>query len=104
MMRQLAADGMTMVVVTHEMSFAKDVADRVIFMDNGCVVEEGSPREVLENPKEERTKAFLIRFVLAQFRNKKRVFRYQTEYQGAGYGAISVPASCFHDAGASLNA
>jgi ABC-type polar amino acid transport system, ATPase component len=62
-MRQLAADGMTMIVVTHEMSFAKDVADRVIFMDNGYIVEEGSPKEVLENPKEERTKAFLSRFL-----------------------------------------
>ena len=62
-MRQLASEGMTMIVVTHEMSFAKDVADRVIFMDNGYIVEEGAPKEVLENPKEERTKTFLSRFL-----------------------------------------
>ena len=62
-MRQLADEGMTMVVVTHEMAFARDVADRVIFMDNGFVVEEGKPQEVLENPREERTQAFLSRFL-----------------------------------------
>lgn len=62
-MRRLAADGMTMVVVTHEMAFAKDVADRVVFMDNGYIVEEGTPKEVLENPREERTKTFLSRFL-----------------------------------------
>ena len=61
-MRDLAKDGMTMVIVTHEMAFARDVADRVIFMADGYVVEEGSPEEVFGNPKEERTKAFLSRF------------------------------------------
>ena len=58
-MRELATSGMTMVVVTHEMGFARDVADRVIFMDDGVVVEEGAPEEVLGNPREERTKRFL---------------------------------------------
>lgn len=62
-MKELAAEGMTMVVVTHEMAFARDVADRVIFMADGFVVEEGTPDEVLGNPKEERTKAFLERFL-----------------------------------------
>jgi polar amino acid transport system ATP-binding protein len=58
-MRRLAADGMTMVVVTHEMGFAREVADNVAFMDEGVVVEEGAPAEVLVNPRHERTKAFL---------------------------------------------
>lgn len=57
--RMLAADHITMVVVTHEMGFAREVADRVIFMDKGQIVEEGSPDEVFGNPKSERTKAFL---------------------------------------------
>ena len=58
-MRGLAADGMTMVVVTHEMGFAREVADAVVFMDGGVVVESGPPAEVLGNPRHERTKAFL---------------------------------------------
>src|SRR5947199_2713096 len=58
-MRQLARDGMTMIVVTHEMGFAREVADTVVFMDDGVVVESGSPREVLANPRQERTQAFL---------------------------------------------
>ncbi|MCM3595421.1 amino acid ABC transporter ATP-binding protein [Metabacillus idriensis] len=58
-MKDLAAEGMTMVVVTHEMRFAKDVADEVIFMDNGVIVERGAPGEVFDHPKEERTKRFL---------------------------------------------
>lgn len=58
-MRSLAEEGMTMVVVTHEMQFAKDVADRVIFMEGGVVVEEGTPDEVFNHPKHERTKNFL---------------------------------------------
>ncbi|AYG63392.1 amino acid ABC transporter ATP-binding protein [Rhizobium jaguaris] len=60
-MRKLAADGMTMIVVTHELSFARDVADRVVLMDQGIVVEEGPAREVLDHPKHERTQAFLRR-------------------------------------------
>lgn len=58
-MKDLAKEGMTMIVVTHEMGFAKEVADRVIFMDGGKIVEEGEPKELFENPKEERTKSFL---------------------------------------------
>lgn len=58
-MKQLAAEGMTMVVVTHEMGFAKEVGDRVIFMDEGVIVEENSPVELFENPQNERTKSFL---------------------------------------------
>ncbi len=58
-MRQLARDGMTMIVVTHEMGFAREVGDRVIFMDKGRIVEEGSPEEIFTNPKHERTKRFL---------------------------------------------
>jgi polar amino acid transport system ATP-binding protein len=58
-MKQLAKEGMTMVVVTHEMGFAREVADQLVFMDAGVVVESGDPREVLANPKHDRTKAFL---------------------------------------------
>jgi polar amino acid transport system ATP-binding protein len=58
-MRGLARDGMTMVVVTHEMGFAREVGDSLVFMDEGRIVESGAPREVLANPREERTKAFL---------------------------------------------
>lgn len=60
--RQLAQEKMTMVIVTHEMAFAKEVADRVIFMDGGYIVEQGTPKEVFECPKKERTKQFLQRF------------------------------------------
>jgi putative lysine transport system ATP-binding protein len=60
-MTNLAKQGMTMIVVTHEMSFAKDVSTRVIYMDKGHIVESGSPQEVFDNPKEERTKEFLKR-------------------------------------------
>ncbi len=58
-MKQLAHDGMTMVVVTHEMGFAREVADRVIFMDEGLIVEEGTPSEIFSNPQQQRTKDFL---------------------------------------------
>ena len=58
-MRSLAEAGMTMVVVTHEMGFAREVADRVIFMEGGVIVEEGSPSEVFDHPKNDRTKDFL---------------------------------------------
>ena len=60
-MKSLADEGMTMVVVTHEIGFAREVADRVVFMDGGVIVEQGRPDEVLVNPKEERTRAFLKR-------------------------------------------
>lgn len=61
--RELAEEKMTMVIVTHEMSFARDVADRVIFMDGGYIIEQGNPKEVIEHPKEERTRQFLARFM-----------------------------------------
>ncbi|EOU1993381.1 amino acid ABC transporter ATP-binding protein [Clostridium perfringens] len=58
-MKSLAKDGMTMVVVTHEMSFAKEVGDRILFMDEGRIIEEGTPEEIFQNPKNSRTKDFL---------------------------------------------
>ncbi|MEW9698252.1 amino acid ABC transporter ATP-binding protein [Paenibacillus sp. SI8] len=58
-MKQLAKEGMTMVVVTHEMGFAREVGDRVMFMEQGVIVEEGTPEQLFENPKQERTQAFL---------------------------------------------
>ncbi|MCH3967174.1 MAG: amino acid ABC transporter ATP-binding protein [Atopobiaceae bacterium] len=58
-MRELAKEGMTMVVVTHEMGFARDVADRVVFVDDGVILEQGTPEEVMSHPKNERTKSFL---------------------------------------------
>ena len=60
-MKSLADEGMTMIVVTHEITFAREVADRVIFMDGGVIVEQGNPEDVLVHPKEERTRAFLKR-------------------------------------------
>jgi polar amino acid transport system ATP-binding protein len=62
-MRELADEGMTMIVVTHEMGFARDVGDRVVFMDDGVEVEEGTPAEILTNPQHERTRAFLRRLI-----------------------------------------
>ena len=62
-MRSLAREGMTMVIVTHEMSFARDVADRVVFMDGGVVVEQGPPQQMFTNPQEPRTRAFLAKFL-----------------------------------------
>ncbi len=61
-MRQLAADGMTMVIVTHEIAFARDVADRVVFMRDGYVVEDGPARQVIDSPREEATRQFLANF------------------------------------------
>lgn len=58
-MKSLAKDGMTMVVVTHEMGFAKEVGDRILFMDKGIIIEEGTPEEIFQNPKNSRTKDFL---------------------------------------------
>jgi polar amino acid transport system ATP-binding protein len=58
-MKQLASEGMTMMVVTHEMGFAREVGDKLVFMDGGVIVEEGDPRRVLADPQHERTKAFL---------------------------------------------
>jgi polar amino acid transport system ATP-binding protein len=58
-MRRLAAEGMTMVVVTHEMGFAREVGTRLIFMDHGSIVEDGNPKQIFANPQQERTKVFL---------------------------------------------
>ncbi|HCW04659.1 MAG TPA: ectoine/hydroxyectoine ABC transporter ATP-binding protein EhuA [Clostridium sp.] len=62
--KELAAEDMTMIVVTHEMNFAREVSDRVIFMDQGLIVEEGSPEDIFKNPKNERTKAFLKNYMV----------------------------------------
>lgn len=60
-MKNLAKDGMTMVVVTHEMGFAREVASRVLFLDDGCIVEDGSPEQIFENPQSERLRSFLAK-------------------------------------------
>lgn len=62
-MRQLAAEGLTMIVVTHEMAFARDVSSRVVFMKDGVIWEEGTPEDIFANPKKEETKEFLARFI-----------------------------------------
>ena len=67
-MKELAEAGLTMIVVTHEMTFARDVANKVVFMDGGVIVEEGAPEQIFTSPKEERTKAFLSR-MLAEKQN-----------------------------------
>jgi polar amino acid transport system ATP-binding protein len=64
-MKQLAAEHMTMLIVTHEMRFAGEVADRIVFMDGGVVVEEGAPADVLRNPQQDRTRAFLKNYIAA---------------------------------------
>ena len=63
-MKKLANDGMTMVIVTHEMGFAKEVADKVVFMDGGYILEEGTPKEIFEQPQNQRTKEFLSKLHL----------------------------------------
>lgn len=70
-MKNLADSGLTMLVVTHEMAFARDVANKVVFMDGGVIVEQGSPDEIFTAPKEERTKAFLSRMLQEQSRNSQ---------------------------------
>ena len=62
-MKALAAEGITMVVVTHEMAFAKEVSDRVVFMDQGVILEQGDPNEIFTNPKNDRTREFLSRYL-----------------------------------------
>ena len=62
MMRTLAGEGLTMLVVTHEMGFARDVASHVVFMADGVIREEGAPSQVLEHPQQDRTREFLARF------------------------------------------
>lgn len=70
-MKDLAESGLTMLVVTHEMAFARDVANKVVFMDGGIIVEQGSPDEIFTFPKEDRTKAFLSRMLQEQSRNSQ---------------------------------
>lgn len=65
-MKQLANEGLTMIVVTHEMQFAKEVSTRVVFMDHGVIAEEGTPKQIFEHPSEERTKEFLSRYISNQ--------------------------------------
>ena len=60
--RELAEEHMTMVIVTHEMTFARDVADRIVFMDGGVIVEQGASSQIIDNPQQERTKAFLRKY------------------------------------------
>jgi glutamine transport system ATP-binding protein len=62
-MKELAREGMTMLIVTHEMGFAREVADRVLFLDGGKIIEDGTPKEVFENPKHDRTRSFLDRIL-----------------------------------------
>jgi ABC-type polar amino acid transport system ATPase subunit len=62
-MGELAAEGMTMVVVTHEMGFAREAGDRMIFMDGGAIIEEGEPTEMFNNPQHERTRDFLSQII-----------------------------------------
>ena len=62
-MQRLAESGMTMIIVTHEMGFAREVGTRLLFVDGGYIVEQGNPKEVFENPKEERTRAFLSKIL-----------------------------------------
>ena len=62
-MKQLADEGLTMIVVTHEMGFAKEVSDRVVFIDKGVIAEEGTPEQIFINPTQERTKEFLHRYL-----------------------------------------
>jgi polar amino acid transport system ATP-binding protein len=85
-MRELADAGMTMIVVTHEMSFARDVADHVVFIDGGVVVEEGPPSEVIDNPRQERTRTFLRR-MLARSREE------QDEARGQDAAAAAAAAA-----------
>ena len=65
-MKELAQSGLTMLVVTHEMGFAKEVSNRVVFMDKGVIAEEGSPEQIFNNPREERTREFLSRVLNAE--------------------------------------
>ena len=65
MIRELAAGGMTMLIATHEMAFARDIASRVCFLDEGVILEEGYPRQIFTAPREERTRRFLERFIEA---------------------------------------
>ena len=64
--KELAKENMTMIIVTHEMAFAKDVSTRVVFMDGGVITEQGTPQQIFEHPQQERTKEFLSRYLRTQ--------------------------------------
>ncbi len=96
-MRQLAADGMTMLVVTHEMAFAREVADRVVFMDDGRIIEQGPPEDVLGNPRHERTREFLRR-VLEPTKLSSEEFL-EDAARPAGVPQVAVPKSDPHSVG-----
>ena len=70
MLRRLADDGMTMIIVTHELGFASQVADRVAFMENGKIIEEGPPNEILKTPKTQRLRLFLDKLNITAFTNQ----------------------------------
>jgi polar amino acid transport system ATP-binding protein len=99
-MRQLAADGMTMLVVTHEMAFAREVADRVVFMDEGRIIEQGTPAEVLGNPREERTREFLHRVLEP---TKLSSDEFLETARPAGVPEIAVPKSDPHNYGGGVS-
>ncbi len=100
-MRELAKDGMTMVVVTHEMAFARGVADQVVFMDGGVVVEAGSPAEIIDHPQHERTRTFLRR-VHAEEERRAEAVAELVGLDGSGALDDQPPAhpAAGHDAGA----
>ena len=88
-MQELANQGMTMIVVTHEMSFAREVSDRVVFMDGGVIAEEGAPEEIFENPEQERTKKFLASFI--HYATKRNIKRDTVPGSGRSTGKSLVP-------------
>ena len=98
--KQLAADGMTMVIVTHEMSFARDVADRVVMLDDGVIIEEGPAKEFFANPKHDRTKAFLRSITERNQAKKEELFTIEhAEYgkdEQSNKGEENNPHKGFH--------
>ena len=88
-MKELAREKMTMVIVTHEMGFARDVSDRVVFMDSGVIVEEGSPEEIFGHPKNERTRTFLSRYL-----NARKSDYIKTSHPRCGWLIALSGASC----------
>ncbi|MBQ2305210.1 MAG: amino acid ABC transporter ATP-binding protein, partial [Firmicutes bacterium] len=79
--RMIAKTGRTMMIVTHEMDFAKKIANRVFFMDGGTIYEEGTPREIFNNPKKEKTRRFVKRMSTLSYRIESREFNFETVYE-----------------------
>ena len=107
-MRDLALGGMTMMVVTHEMAFAREVADRVLFMDGGIIVEEGPPAEVIGDPKEERTRTFLKRVldpthVHAGEQDAAYAQRHRADAPQLGLGSVEMSTLTNHTHGRGLS-